>query len=139
VWGGYHGFLLGYERWHGKLSRYESFPRPMRIGLTFFLVLLSWVLFRANSLTDAWHYFGAMFGLTPTLSRAHLLAAEIYTPYRLVILAVCGFLAFQPLQAHDWAQQPIGWGRVVILTPLFLICLMVMFSQAFNPFLYFQF
>jgi len=57
----------------------------------------------------------------------------------LVILAVCVVLAFQPLQAHDWAQRPIGWGRVAVLAPLFIVCLMVMFSQAFNPFLYFQF
>jgi len=139
VWGGYHGLLLGYERWRGKQSLYESFPRLVRISLTFFLVLLSWVLFRANSLSDAWHYFGAMFGLMPAVSTAHLLAAGLYTPYRLLILAVCAVLAFQPLQAHDWAQRPIGWGRVAVLAPLFIVCLMVMFSQAFNPFLYFQF
>jgi alginate O-acetyltransferase complex protein AlgI len=139
VWGGYHGLLLGYERWRDKQSVYESFPRPLRIGLTFLLVLFSWVLFRANNLTDAWQYFGAMFGLAPTLSTAHLLAASLYTPYRLLILAVCATLAFQPLQAHDWAQRPIGWRRVAVLAPLFIICLMVMFSQAFNPFLYFQF
>jgi hypothetical protein len=48
-------------------------------------------------------------------------------------------LVFQPLQAHDWAQRPQTWGRVTVLAPLFAVCLMVMFGQSFNPFLYFQF
>jgi alginate O-acetyltransferase complex protein AlgI len=139
VWGGYHGLLLGLERCRGKQSFYSSFPYPLRVGLTFVLVLFSWVLFRAENLTASCRYFGAMFGLVPTVSTARLLAAEIYTPYRLVILVVCAVLAFHPLQAHDWAQRPAGWGRVAMLAPLFIICLMVMFSQAFNPFLYFQF
>ncbi len=139
IWGGYHGLLLGYERWRGKHSFYEALPRVARIGLTFMLVLFSWVLFRADSLTAAGQYFGAMFGLTPALGTAHLLAAQLYTPYRLLVLATCALLAFQPLQAHDWSLRPIGWARVALLTPLFVLCLMVTFSQAFNPFLYFQF
>jgi alginate O-acetyltransferase complex protein AlgI len=139
VWGAYHGLLLGYERWRGKQSLYELFPRGLRVGLTFILVLFSWVLFRADNLTAAWEYFGAMFGLAPAYATANLLAAGLYTPYRLLVLAICAVLAFQPLQAHDWSSRPIGWARVVLLAPLFAICLIVMFSQSFNPFLYFQF
>ena len=139
VWGAYHGLLLGYERWRGKQSLYESFPHPVRIGLTFVLMLFSWVLFRAEHLTAAWQYYGAMFGLAPVSSTAPLLAAGLYTPYRLVVLTVGAWLVFQPLQAHDWALRPVRWGRVTVLIPLFVISLVVMFSQAFNPFLYFQF
>jgi len=139
VWGGYHGGLLALERACGKRSLYAALPRPARIGITFLLVLFSWVLFRADNLSAAWQYLGAMFGLTAASDTARLLAGEIYTPYRLLALGVCGFLSFQTLQAHDWAQRPIGWARVAVLAPLFVLCLMVMFSQAFNPFLYFQF
>ncbi len=139
VWGGYHGSLLALERWHGKQSLYDSLPRALRIGLTFLLMLFSWVLFRSESLTAAGHYFGAMFGISPAAPTAPLVGASMFTPYRLCILAVCGLLVFQPLQAHDWAQRPVCWGRVAVLVPLFLMCLVVMFSQAFNPFLYFQF
>ena len=35
----------------------------MRVGVTFLLMLFSWVLFRADNLTLAGRYFGAMFGL----------------------------------------------------------------------------
>ncbi len=139
VWGAYQGVLLMYERWRGKQSVYEALPGPLRVGLTFLLILLSWVLFRANSLPAAWHYFGAMFDLTSVAETAPLLAASIYTPYRVMILAVCAFLVFQPLQAHDWALHPVSWPRVALALPLFLLAIVVMYSQAFNPFLYFQF
>jgi alginate O-acetyltransferase complex protein AlgI len=89
VWGAYHGALLAYERWRGKQSLYESFPRPVRIGLTFLLMLFSWVLFRADNLTAAWHYFGSLFGLSPVANTAPLLAADIYTPYRYIPLTDC--------------------------------------------------
>lgn len=139
VWGAYHGTLLAYERWRGKQSLYATFPYPVRVGLTFLLMLFSWVLFRADNLTAAWNYFGSMFGLLHPAGTAPLLAASIYTPYRIVILVLCGWLVFQPLQAHDWALRPVTWPRVALVMPLFMVSLMAMYSQAFNPFLYFQF
>jgi alginate O-acetyltransferase complex protein AlgI len=138
-WGAYHGLLLGFERWRGKRSLYEHFPQFVRIGITFVLMLLSWVWFRADDLTAASHYYAAMFGLGVSSSTSPLLAASIYTPFRLSILAVCALLVFQPLQAHDWAQRPQTWVRVAVLVPLFAIALVAMFGQSFNPFLYFQF
>jgi alginate O-acetyltransferase complex protein AlgI len=139
VWGAYHGALLAGERWRGKRSFYEAFPRPLRQALTFLLVLLSWVLFRAENLSAAWHFFEAMFGLVPAANTAALLGASIYTPYRLIILAISAALVFQPAQAHDWAQRPLTWPRLGLAVPLFLLSLITMYSQAFNPFLYFQF
>jgi alginate O-acetyltransferase complex protein AlgI len=138
-WGAYHGLLLCCERWRGKRSLYEAWPRPLRIGSTFVLVLCSWVLFRADGLAEATSYFKAMFGLASPSSAAPLLAASLYTPYHVLVLAMCGVLVFQPVQAHDWAQQPVSWGRVAVLMPLFTLALSAMFAQTFNPFLYFQF
>ena len=138
-WGAFHGTLLAFERWLGKRSVYEGLPRPGRIGITFLLMLFSWVLFRADDLTGAIAYYRAMLGMSPAGSLAPLLAAVIYTPYHLIVLAVCSVLVFQPLQAHDWAQSPVTWGRTAVMVPMFVFCLMAMFSQAFNPFLYFQF
>jgi alginate O-acetyltransferase complex protein AlgI len=139
VWGAYHGLLLAAERWNGKRSFYHWLPKPGRIAITFLLMLLSWVLFRADNLTLAIDYFRSMFGVAPAGEIAPLLAAVIYTPYHLAIMAICAALVFQPLQAHDWAMRPLTWPRVAYVVPLFIIALMAMYSQAFNPFLYFQF
>jgi alginate O-acetyltransferase complex protein AlgI len=139
AWGAFHGLLLILERWNGKKSFYHALPRPGRIAFTFLLMLFSWVLFRADSMTAAAEYFRAMFGLGPAGEVSSLLAGMIYTPYHLVILAICAVLVFQPLQAHDWALPPVTWGRTAVVVPLFVFALMAMYSQAFNPFLYFQF
>ncbi len=139
VWGAYHGAFLAYERWRGKQSIYEALPRPARIGVTFILMLFSWVLFRADSLSAAAHYYAAMFGFGSASTASYFVGATIYTPFRLFVLAICALLVFQPLQAHDWAQQPQTWRRLAVVLPLFMISLIAMFGQAFNPFLYFQF
>jgi alginate O-acetyltransferase complex protein AlgI len=139
VWGAYHGFLLGYERWRGKASLYQRFPRGVRILVTFCLMLFSWVLFRAENLSAAVDYFAAMFGLGASTPASGLLAADIYTPLHLGVMGFSALLVFQSMQAHEWAMRPVTWARVAFLVPLFVVSLMVMFSQAFNPFLYFQF
>lgn len=139
LWGAFHGVLLAFERWLGKRSLWGGLPRAGRIALTFLLMLLSWVLFRADDLPSAMAYFRAMAGMAPLAETAPLIPALIYTPFHLLALGVCAFLVFQPLQAHDWAEAPVSWPRAVTLAPLFVLCLMVMFSQEFNPFLYFQF
>jgi alginate O-acetyltransferase complex protein AlgI len=139
LWGAYHGLLLALERWYGKKSLYHNLPRGLRIAVTFLLMLFSWVLFRSENLASARRYYGAMFGLAPTTGASALLAADIYAPLYLVVLTLCAVLAFQRVQAHDWSLKPQTWPRVMLLMPLFVFALLVMFSQAFNPFLYFQF
>ncbi len=139
AWGAFHGLWLAFERWRGKRSAYHAWPRPARIGLTFLLMLFSWVLFRADSLGAARDYFAAMFGLGPAPGAAILLAAELYRPFPLLIMAICGLLVVQPVQAHDWSLEPLTFARASLPLGLFAFAVLLMFSQDFNPFLYFQF
>jgi alginate O-acetyltransferase complex protein AlgI len=138
VWGLYHGVLLALERMHGKKTIWTGLPRWSRVGLTFVLVLFSWVLFRSPSLDHAFQYLGAMLAVSPVGSASVLLAAQIYTPNSLTMMALCGLLAFHPLEAHDWVEG-LSWPRAAVLVPVFVLAIISMFTQAFNPFLYFQF
>lgn len=138
VWGGYHGTLLVFERWIGKKSPYEWLPRPGRIIVTFILVLFSWVFFRSPTLGHAVSYLGAMFGAAASSGAPELLAAEIYTAFPLTVLLLCAVVSFQPMEVRDWVAG-LTWRRAVALAPLFLITIGTMFTQTFNPFLYFQF
>jgi len=139
AWGAFHGLFLVLERWHGKRSFYQALPRFGRIGATFLIMLFSWVLFRAENFNAALEIYRAMLGLAPTGEVAPLLAAVIYNPYHLLILGICAVFVFQPLQGHDWAMEPVTWGRIAVIVPLFVFSLVAMYSQGFNPFLYFQF
>ena len=138
AWGGYHGALLAFERWRGKRGIVSFLPRPAQVASTFVLILFSWVLFRSPGLGDAGRYFGAMFGLNGGGAIAPLLAAELYSPGHLVLIGLCAVLAFQPVQAYDLAHE-VTWAKTVALASLFAATVAAMFTQAFNPFLYFQF
>jgi alginate O-acetyltransferase complex protein AlgI len=138
AWGAYHGTLLAGERLLGKRSLYRSLPRLVRVATTFILVLFSWVLFRSATIGEALDYFRTMFGGGATSDGAMLLGAQLYTRGSLMLMAGCALIVAWPVQAHDWSKT-ITWPKALLVHPLFCASLMVMFSQSFNPFLYFQF
>jgi alginate O-acetyltransferase complex protein AlgI len=138
IWGTCHGALLAAELRLGKKTLYEGLPRPLRIGLTFVLVLFSWVLFRAVTLGQALQYFGALFGLAPTPAATRLVSGMVFSPSALVLMGLCFLVTSRKTQAWDFAQR-VSWPRAGFCLGLFLISLAAMFTQAFKPFLYFQF
>ena len=139
LWGAYHGLLLGFERWRGRESVYSRLPGPLQILITYVLMLFSWVLFRAESLSLAFGYFGSMFGITRPTASASILGAKIYTPYLLFTVLLCAFFSFTKLEAMDWVDKGINLKKASLVLFLFVLALATMFSQSFNPFLYFQF
>ncbi|HVE38741.1 MAG TPA: MBOAT family O-acyltransferase [Planctomycetota bacterium] len=57
IWGAYHGVLVALNRVAGRLTAWR--PPPWISGLlTFHLVLVGWVLFRASSAADAFYILG---------------------------------------------------------------------------------
>jgi len=102
------------------------------------LLLFSWVFFRADSITEAWQYFGAMFGAGETSSGSVLLRSVIFTRGYLTLMTVAGLVIFQPIQAFDWVKR-ITWIKVMVFVVLLATSLMTMFVQTFSPFLYLQF
>jgi alginate O-acetyltransferase complex protein AlgI len=138
VWGAYHGLLLIAERWAGRKPAYQKLPQPLRIGFTFILVLGSWVWFRAESLSAALAYFGAMFGGGHVSATTALLGAQLYAPGKVTLMALAALLLCVPVQAHDWSEK-VTWPKAILVPPVFATALLVMFTQAVTPFLYFQF
>jgi alginate O-acetyltransferase complex protein AlgI len=137
-WGAYHGSLLAFERFRGKRSSYERWPRPVRVAATFVLVLISWVLFRSASLHEALRYLGVMIGRAGSGPSQMLLPALLYTPGTLLTTAIGVVVVAWPIQAHEWSRD-VTWPKAALVHPLFCMSLLAMFSQSYNPFLYFQF
>ncbi len=138
VWGVFHGSFLALERQHDKSPYYRAFPKVLRILITFILVLFSWVLFRAENLSLAIAYMGTMIGVVSAPASSGLLGAELYTFYNLALMALSAFVVSRKMQSWDFSLS-ISWPKVVLLLVLFVLALAAMFTQAFNPFLYFQF
>jgi alginate O-acetyltransferase complex protein AlgI len=95
-------------------------------------------LFRSASLPEAIQYFGVMLGRSSGDPSTLLLAAQLYTRQSLLIMTVGALVVFGQRTAQEWAQT-ITWPKALALGPALCVSLMAMFSQSFNPFLYFQF
>jgi alginate O-acetyltransferase complex protein AlgI len=81
VWGGLHGTYLAAERWlRRRFAGYKPGPLTfVLLGLlTYALVNITWVFFRAATFGKAWVMLKGMFGLNagtePILAAAHLIA-----------------------------------------------------------------
>jgi len=137
AWGAYHGALLAFERWMGKTSAFWFLPLWGRRAATFVLVLFSWVLFRAPDFAHAQRFFASLFGFGGD-PNAGLLAGLVYSPYTLAVFAASAWFAFQRTEIYEWLDE-LTWPKAALLAPAFAAAVAVMWSQAFNPFLYYQF
>jgi alginate O-acetyltransferase complex protein AlgI len=138
VWGGLHGVLLASERLHGRAAIYGRLPVPMRVGLTFTLVLVSWVFFRAPDLPSAMRYLGDMAGHGTVQAGAMLLDGIVYQPYYLGTFLLAGIITWGCPQTWDWTRTLTPFKAVVIAT-LFILAAVALTTQAYNPFIYFIF
>jgi alginate O-acetyltransferase complex protein AlgI len=138
VWGGLHGLLLAAERAAGKRSLYAGLPRPLRVGVTFLIVLVAWVFFRAPDLPAALAHLGSMAGLGRPQAGAALLGGVLYQPYYLLSLAVAAAIVWTAPQTWDFTRR-LSWGRAAACAGALLAALAAMATQGFNPFIYFIF
>ncbi len=138
IWGGIHGLLLGIERVQGKDSLYRRLPDVVRVAITFFIVLITWVFFRAADLPDALAYLGAMFGLAATPDTAPLLGGLLYQPYYVMTFLVAIVITWGAPQTWDWTKS-LPWWKVAVAVALFMLSVLVLATQAYNPFIYFIF
>jgi alginate O-acetyltransferase complex protein AlgI len=139
LWGAYHGLWLALERGSARRAGLWAFlPRPLQILVTFVLVLVAWVPFRAENWTATVAFLRALFGFGAALPHSQLVRGEVFSLHHVLIMGICIFVATRKTQAWDLARN-VGWAKVGWLLPLFALGLAAMFTQSFNPFLYFQF
>lgn len=138
IWGGIHGALLGFERMQGKDSPYRRLPAILRIAVTFFIVCIAWVFFRAADLPAALAYVGAMFGMVTPTETAPLLAGVLYQSYYLATFVLAIGITWGAPQTWDWTRS-LPWWKIVVVMALFACAILVLATQAYNPFIYFIF
>ncbi len=138
VWGAIHGVLLALERMRGKASAYGRLPRPARIAVTFIIVLIAWVFFRAPDVGSAFRYLGAMFGIGAQSANAALLGGIFYQPYYLLAFGLSSIVVWFGTQTWDWTRS-ITPQKALAIFLLFVVSIGVLVTQAYNPFIYFIF
>jgi alginate O-acetyltransferase complex protein AlgI len=138
VWGALHGALLAYERMRGKAPAYGRLGAPVRVAVTFVLVLVTWVFFRASDLPSAMRYLGNMAGVGASDLGAGLLSGIVYQPYYLGTFVLAAIVTWTCPQTWDWTRV-LTPSKAVAVAALFLLAAVVLTTQAYNPFIYFIF
>jgi alginate O-acetyltransferase complex protein AlgI len=132
IWGGYHGLLLAIERITG-LSKPRWWLLLPRIILTFVLVQVGWVFFRAATFSDSRFVLTQMFSGSPGAS---LLNAW---QWGLAGLSLLVALAEERWSVTERLSRAPAWYYVPAFAAMGLILeLFGVFDQAI-PFVYFQF
>ncbi len=151
LWGILHGGLIVSEKWISDV-RANWLWQPIRIISVHLMVVLAWVLFRAETLSGAVVFYQEMFSLSDSNEATHknvvrLLDAKFWTLFTL------GFvLAFN---GHGWiaerfskskrfatfvSEGAIGFAlRYVFFFTIFALAIMQMAANQHNPFIYFRF
>ena len=138
IWGAIHGGYLTFERLQGKENIYKRFPGIVQMFITFVIVLIAWVFFRADTLTDAWRYLQAMFGLVQTQQSTMLIDGIIYNPYYLFNFCLAAIVVWFFPQTWDFTKK-LTWLKVSYISIVFLLALAALTTQSYNPFIYFIF
>ncbi|MBO4328236.1 MAG: hypothetical protein J5831_02360, partial [Bacteroidales bacterium] len=144
AWGAFHGFFIVLEKMF-KVKR--EHPSALGAGLstllTFFLVNLGWVLFRADSISKAFDYYKAMFSF-----RCDHFSLDAGMQFY-VVLAVAVLFAFLTLfpfgkkieqavfyKKYNVAGHVAAW---VVAVLLLFFCVASLNATGFSPFIYFRF
>jgi D-alanyl-lipoteichoic acid acyltransferase DltB (MBOAT superfamily) len=143
VWGGLHGLWLALERavtdWRRDRGIPPLTPNPLLRGLqrlvTFHLVCLAWVFFRADSLSTAFTMIGRMF-------TAFEFSAPIVTPAVLMAIAVGLAAQYVPRPSVEHALAVFSRLRPALQGIALALTLMIIDTlgpEGVAAFIYFQF
>ena len=138
LWGAIHGGMLAFERAQGKDSPYRTMPAAIRTLITFTIVTITWVFFRAVDISSAFAFIGNMFGAGPRQDGTGLVGGLIYQPYYLLLFLVAGGVVWLAPQTWDFTRR-LTWPKLVYCLGMLLLAIVILTSQAFNPFIYFMF
>jgi len=138
VWGAIHGVVLGVERMQGKDSFYRSLPRPIRVAITFFIVCIAWVFFRAETLPQAMSYLSSLFGLAAVPSSVAGVQAAIYTPLHVIVFLIAVLIVWKAPEAWIFTRT-LTVRRAATIMALLAVAIVLMWSQNENYFIYFRF
>ena len=133
VWGLFFGVLLTAE----KFLPTEKLPKVVHRVLTLLAVLISFVIFNAQDLSQAMTDVRGLFGGQPLITGETVYYLRSYGGVLLLSL-----VGATPLMKYLVARLPGRLVRVmepVVLLGLLVICTAYLVDGSFNPFLYFRF
>jgi len=142
IWGLFNGLFLIIERGKAVSRVMDKIPKIIRHVYTILIVMVGWVFFQTETLTDSFAYLGKMFSfqdlsvasysklLTPVMTGVIIAAVVFSTPV----------VAWVKSRMRADRESNIRFAGKAILCLLGLcLCIVKLATGEFNPFIYFRF
>jgi alginate O-acetyltransferase complex protein AlgI len=144
TWGLGYAVLLILERMFlGDLLK-KNPVKPVNWIYTMFITIIGWIIFRSDGIMQAFTYIGQLFsrgdGMTPVVSLLSMRSVIVLAAG--VILATPVYPAFVKFitKQKDKDQEKAFFVTESALQYAFLlVCIVLLISETYNPFIYFQF
>ena len=141
-WGAYHALLFVPLIWLGSTKKYRdiaTWKQVPQMLLTFALVVLGWIIFRAPSIADAWQYVVSICDRS-LLTIPWLMTRDFYIPL---------FIGIAIMFVFEWIGRKKGYGLAwlrgknrflqVIMYYFFVVLIYLWQAKEEIQFIYFQF
>ena len=140
IWGLIHGLFMLLE----KASIIKFTVKRLRyLGsiYTLLVVITTFTIFRAPSISYAFDYIKGMFTFNNILIRSNLVYPLVYSPMNILIFVVAIFASIPILQRIKNKVSTASYDKIRFIgnLALFILCLLTLAGESFNPFIYFRF
>jgi alginate O-acetyltransferase complex protein AlgI len=138
VWGAYHGIFVSAD--HLWLRRIRPrIPAWFGVAITFFLVTIGWVIFRATSVSQAFIMLRLLF--EPSTGPGINLQLDDHAIFFVLVGVV---VSFTPLSLMHQKFRLVLEGYALLLPEMLVVAMSVwsfgrLFASTFHPFIYFRF
>lgn len=140
AWGLMYFVLIAAEKLTGFDKKSSKGIMPFKWLYTMLFVVLGWVLFRADSIQDAFAYIKSMFALG-----SNVVFDGMFTGYmkQNAVLFIIGILLSTPIikrcSEKLKTNKAGSFVTVLLLIGLFILCISSLVGSSYNPFIYFNF
>ena len=143
IWGLLFGILLIIEKlWLNKIL--DKLPNIIKRIYVLFIVMISFIIFNANTMNTAWHNIIGLFGFNKEVF------INTYTIYYLksyLLVIIIAIIASTPIPKNiiNKLNKNKNLNKIInLLEPIFIIILLLittsyLIDNSYNPFLYFRF
>lgn len=149
VWGLWHALFRLIEQRLEPTSFYHRMPSTIKWIFTMIVLLISRVIFRSIDIQQAWQFTKLMFGFGRFSQSAITYTWQYFLDQRLLIVGLIGLFGstlFERTALYHWwkdldeTNNPYySMIQTVLLAGIAMVCIMMIISSEYVPFIYFRF
>ncbi|HDK7155937.1 TPA: MBOAT family protein [Clostridium botulinum] len=141
AWGIWNGIFIIIEKIINKKRWYIKIPSFIKTTITMFIVILGWVLFRANGLMDAINYLSIMFGINKATTVTYQFS--YFVNKKLVFWMIISIIGSTPISGNMLRlyknKKKFEMLKTIFIGILLIISIIFIVNSTYSPFIYFQF